>query len=199
MKEKAGRSKSKQTVRQGFLAVRTSLDPGERNKANRQIFKRLIAHPAFLKAQRIGAYMSFGTEVSTRGIPEICWKKEKTIAVPVTARWLKKTFFSEIALEDPMITSELGTLEPPRSAWKPVAAKDLDLIIVPGVAFDKSGHRVGYGGGVFDRLLASAPQAVRIGLGFECQITTRLPSQKLDEPLDFLITEERVLRWPRKR
>ena len=199
MREKVGGSKSKETVRQGFLAVRTSIDPGERSKANRQILKRLLSHPAFLKAQRIGAYMSFGTEVSTKGIPEACWKKEKMIAVPVTARWLKKTFFSEITLEDPMITSELGTLEPPRSVWRPVAPKDLDIIIVPGVAFDESGHRVGYGGGVFDRLLASAPQAVRIGLGYECQIAPRLPSQRLDEPLDFLVTEKRILHWKRKR
>jgi 5-formyltetrahydrofolate cyclo-ligase len=189
----------KKSLRRRFLALRAEIDPEARDKADRQILKRLLLHPSFKRAARIGTYLSCGSEVSTKGLPEICWKMRKTIAVPVTARWLKKTFFSEISSDDPLITSELGTLEPPRSAWRPIAPKNLDLIIVPGVAFDESGHRVGYGAGVFDRLLAAAPQAIRLGLAFERQITPRLPRFTFDQPLDFLVTEKRTLRWNRKR
>jgi 5-formyltetrahydrofolate cyclo-ligase len=98
-----------------------------------------------------------------------------------------------------LITSELGTPEPARSAWKPAPAKTLDLIVVPGIAFDEDGYRLGYGGGVFDRLLTKAPKAVRVALGYERQLVPHLPRHQYDQQLDFLITERRVLRWPRKR
>jgi 5-formyltetrahydrofolate cyclo-ligase len=195
----APKKPGKEVIRKTSLAIRKALTSREQERLSRKILKKLLKLSAFKKAERVGTYLSFGSEVSTSEIPGVCWKSGKVAAVPVTARGIRKTFFSEIRPKDPFTFSELGTSEPPRSVWRVIPTQSLDVIIVPGIAFDHAGYRVGYGGGVFDRLLESTPRTTRVGLAFECQLASRLPRNSKDQQLDFLITERRILRWRRKR
>lgn len=74
----------------------------------------------------------------------------------------------------------------------------IDVAIIPGAVFDRCGHRLGYGGGFYDRFLARmAPQATRIGLAFSCQVVDQIPSLPHDVPMDLVITEQEVLTWSR--
>jgi 5-formyltetrahydrofolate cyclo-ligase len=86
----------------------------------------------------------------------------------------------------------MGIWQPPQD--HPVGAEQLDLLIVPGVGFDRTGHRLGYGGGFYDHYLEHYP-GWTIGLGFDCQLVDALPRQPHDHPIRMLITEKGVLRF----
>ncbi len=190
---------TKEALRQRSLKFRNGIAPRERKKRSLKILHKLLTLEEFKKAKRVATYLSFGSEVSTLKLPGLCWKLGKTVVVPVTARGLEKTFLSELKAHDRLKKSRWGIPEPSRKNWRPVALKSLNLIVIPGVAFDRLGHRLGYGGGVFDRLLKSAPRAVRVGLAFEPQLVSRLPRGLHDERLDVLLTERRTLRWRRNK
>ena len=74
-----------------------------------------------------------------------------------------------------------------------VSYKSIDAVIVPGVAFDKNGYRIGFGFGHYDKFLKKTPHAVKIGLAFEFQIVDSVPKEEHDVPVDFIITEKRVI------
>lgn len=75
--------------------------------------------------------------------------------------------------------------------------EEVDLLVVPGVAFDDSGHRLGQGGGFYDRLLAREPRPFAVGLAYELQVVDRVPRDPHDMQVDAVITERRTLRFPR--
>jgi 5-formyltetrahydrofolate cyclo-ligase len=88
----------------------------------------------------------------------------------------------------------MGIPEPDETC-PPVPLEEVDCIIVPAVAWDEKGCRVGYGGGFYDRLLAMAGQTPKIGIGFECQVIKEVPRAEHDLPVDLLVTENRILRF----
>jgi 5-formyltetrahydrofolate cyclo-ligase len=85
-------------------------------------------------------------------------------------------------------------LEPKPECACPVEPDLIDLVVVPGTAFDPHGGRLGYGLGYYDRLLADMPLAVRVALAFECQMLPEVTREPHDLPVDIILTEERVLR-----
>ena len=86
-----------------------------------------------------------------------------------------------------------GILEPRIEKIRKTNVEDLELIIVPGIAFDKNGNRLGHGKGYYDRILGKT-NATKIGLAFEFQIVGKIPTNENDKPVDIIITEERVIR-----
>ncbi len=86
-----------------------------------------------------------------------------------------------------------GILEPRTEKIRKTRVEDIDLIIVPGVAFDKKGNRIGHGKGYYDRLLDKT-NATKIGLAFEFQLLKEIPTDKHDLPIDILITEKRIIK-----
>jgi 5-formyltetrahydrofolate cyclo-ligase len=91
-----------------------------------------------------------------------------------------------------------GVREPRSSGRRPARVERLDAAIVPGVAFDRRGHRLGYGGGHFDRLLARLrPAAVAVGVAFDTQLVEEIPTEPWDRAVDFVVTESGLLRCRR--
>jgi len=87
----------------------------------------------------------------------------------------------------------------PRPHCRPVPLGEIDAVIVPAAVWGEDGYRIGYGGGYYDRFLDRLPSAVRIGFGFEMQVVPEVPRSDNDLPVDILVTDARVRRFPRAR
>jgi 5-formyltetrahydrofolate cyclo-ligase len=133
----------------------------------------------------VGAYYSIGTEVRTEGVLEAARKMGKSVSLPRLSG--EKISFFEFSDETDLVPGEFGILEPnPRSA-----ATIPEVLVVPGIAFDSRGYRLGYGKGYYDRYLSEFP-TYSIGLAFSIQIVDKIPNTDHDVPLNALATEKGI-------
>ncbi len=143
--------------------------------------------PEFINAETIAFYVSFSKEVFTHSmIKELLGKKR--ILVPKVVKG--KITFYEINNFNELKPGKFNILEP--IASKKADYSEINLIIVPGIAFDKFGHRIGYGFGMYDVLLRSI-KCRKIGLAFNSQIVDKIPKEKFDVAVDKIITEKEVI------
>ncbi|MFH1641393.1 MAG: 5-formyltetrahydrofolate cyclo-ligase [Nanoarchaeota archaeon] len=172
----------KSRIRKEILCKRTA------DKAKSELIKqKLLSLGEYKKARKIMAYVSFGTEVDTHSIIKEALK-EKIVAVPKIKGWemipCRIDDFSELNFKN-----RYGILEPDDFKKK---MDDVDLVIVPGVAFDKEGNRIGYGGGYYDTFLKNS-KAKKIGIAFDMQIVDKIPAEKHDIKVDKIVTESTIL------
>lgn len=162
---------------------------------NSAIIKKILFETnEFKLAQNIMFYVSFKSEVVTYDMIRESLQKGKRIFVPITKLKEKKLIISEIKdFDKELELSTYGILEPKEEFQKIYNLNLLNLIVVPGVAFDLKGNRIGYGGGYYDKFLRSiSPKVYKIGLCFECQIVKNIPVSLYDEKVTILITEKGV-------
>ncbi|PWA13325.1 5-formyltetrahydrofolate cyclo-ligase [Pueribacillus theae] len=155
----------------------------------KKIQDRLFQDCLWHEANTIGLTVSVNREIDTKKIIEEAWKLGKQTAVPKCS---PDSFEMEFYLFDSFSQIERGFCnleEPVVEKTRAIAEKDLDLLIVPGLAFDKNGYRIGYGGGFFDRYLQKYPNET-ISLSFECQLIPHVPRDRYDKPVNQLITEK---------
>ena len=124
-----------------------------------------------------------------------CLARGKRVAVPLVNAL--ENAMVPLLIKDPekdLAPGYYGIPEPdPRKSLR-VDAREIDAAVIPGSVFDVRGGRLGYGGGYYDRFLVyDAPRAKRVGLAFEMQLVERVPVQPHDQPLDILVTEERIV------
>jgi 5-formyltetrahydrofolate cyclo-ligase len=149
-----------------------------RNKKSQIIKKALFRTSVFKKAKIVMFYMSFGGEVDTSDMIKEAKRLGKTVVVPVCG---KNRIIKPSMLKDKgkFLKGPYGILEPVLK--KPISLKSLNLVIVPGLAFDKKGNRLGRGKGYYDRFLARLPRNVMsIGLAFHFQILPFIPTTPTD-------------------
>jgi len=184
---------SKQDLRRKLLQARgATVDRATRSE---RIWSLIRQQPCYRSAQSILYYVSVRSEVDTRTGIELGWQAEKRVAVPFCKGDHLVLF--RIQNWEELTTGHFRVPEPhPTLRNVPerhVAPRELDLLFVPGVAFDPQGGRLGYGKGYFDRLLAStSAHALRIGLAFESQMVANVPTEPHDVPMDWVITEQAV-------
>ena len=185
---------SKAAIRKLFTAKRENLTPVERQEKSLLIAERLFSVNEFRKAKICLLYASFRNEVDTYNLIPIILKKEKRLAFPVIDQKSKGLLLCEIknGIED-LIISTYGIKEPRLERGGLVSVDEIDLFLVPGVAFDLSGTRLGFGGGYYDRLLAKARKKPILALAYEIQITANLPCEPFDIKMKKIITESRVI------
>jgi 5-formyltetrahydrofolate cyclo-ligase len=135
-------------------------------------------------------YVSLPHEVQTWRMMEAMLSRGKRVVVPVTQPGTKRLTLSEV--RDPaseLAEGAFGVWEPLPLARRPVRMRDLDLVLVPGLAFDRRGHRLGHGHGYFDRFLARLPKTTpTVGLAFRFQFLDRLPTAAHDHPVQTILT-----------
>ena len=156
--------------------------------SNRGIYENFISMPEFINAKSIFAYISEKREPDTIKIIEKALEMGKTVALPVSYEggvMVPKVVKSLEGLE----VGLYGILAPSENA-PTLSENEVDLIIVPAVTFNKSGYRLGRGGGYYDRFLSKAT-ALSVGLGRE-KLICDVPLEKHDMPVKYLVTEERV-------
>lgn len=185
-------TKPKHLLRQQILQQLRQIPPTARRAKSERIARKLRRLPLYRKARVILCYSAIDGEVETGPILKEAIADGKRVAVPVTLAKEKRLIAVEIKHPDRDLTSRgaFGILEPTRSASRQMDPRKLDLAIVPGVAFDARGRRLGRGGGYFDRFLARVPaSAARVGLAFKFQMLRRIPWETHDQPVDKVITD----------
>lgn len=181
----------KKEIRRKMKAMRSMLSEIEKESAAAQVFQRLEATAAFQMADRILMYHSLPDELPTVSFLRK-WKDLKKFFLPrVNGVNLDILPYDESRLE-------LGSfhIEEPQGE-ETVSPDDIELIVVPAVAYDRSGTRLGRGKGFYDRLLATTG-ATRIGVGYEFQLFDSLPSEEHDVPMDMVITQHTTIRVRRR-
>ena len=183
---------SKQEIRARALALRGAL--GDREARSREICRRFVALPEFDGAATVFLYVHVRDEVQTAELVDRLLASDKQLVVPYCEGKLLRLFRLESL--DELVEGYYGLFEPRaalRGDARLVPPEALDLLGVPGVAFDRRGGRVGHGRAYFDRLLPSLrPGAVAAGLAYQCQVFPRVPMDAHDVYLDRVITEEAV-------
>jgi 5-formyltetrahydrofolate cyclo-ligase len=141
----------------------------------------------------VGVYASMRSELRTAPLVEMLLARGTAVAFPrVVPGQLRLEFHRVGALAD--LEPGCFSIPEPTSAAPIVPVTNIDLFVVPGIAFDASGNRLGWGAGHYDVTLAAHTRALRVGFCFECQVVDVVPSTSTDLPMDLVVTEQRVLR-----
>lgn len=164
----------------------------ERPRRSGAVVQRILNLPEYEAAALVSAFVGVGTEVDTLPLIETALARGKRVAVPwVDGRVLR--LFDLVRVGD-LAPAPFGLLEPPpdlrADASREVTPAEVDLFVVPGVAFDRAGGRLGHGRGYYDGLLARARAGVPfVAAAFECQLVERVPMSPRDVPIDMVATE----------
>lgn len=194
----------KKDIRDNVLKLRATLSTSERLEKSRQIFARIFLLPEFVAAEEVFAYVSYGSEVETIHFMEEMWRLNKQVLLPKVEG--KKLQFYYIQNAGQLKLGYKGIMEPdtdqPLQCFmignQGASHSTLQrIMIMPGVAFDKDGFRMGYGGGFYDRFLAELDsisiEMLRIQVAFDVQeVSTTLPEHH-DKMPHKIITESREL------
>lgn len=178
-------------LRRTLLLCRNKMTPVIWQTASRLAQLRLMALEVFFEAAAIGLYAPIRNEVDTALIFDEARRVGKRVFYPRVCN--DEMLFHEVAHADGLEQGAFGILEPCATGegFPPDAA---DLIVVPGVAFDSSGHRVGFGKGYYDRFLARLRRPVTlVGLCHDFQLLERVPSEGHDIRMQYIVTEQRVV------
>ncbi len=165
------------------LSSETLQDYSERIEA------ALYNHPKWVKAKTIGVTVSRGNEVSTHQIIKKAWAEDKRVTVPKCVPLTKALDFRELRHFDQLESVYYGLMEPDPEKTASIDKSHIDLIIVPGIAYDPLGFRIGYGGGYYDRFLADYRGDV-LAVAYSEQMIQRVPEEIHDKPVQTIITPD---------
>ncbi|MBE0478478.1 5-formyltetrahydrofolate cyclo-ligase [Candidatus Aerophobetes bacterium] len=186
----------KKVTRRSALHTRRSLSSEQIEEKSEKIRENLFKIPVFKRSNMILFYISLPEEVQTYRMIADSLKVGKRVAVPVVDLVKKEIIPFEI--KNPQVKLESGPFdvpEPVNDERYPLSLKEIELVIVPGVAFDAQGGRVGFGGGFYDRFLEKlSSRVIPVALAFECQIVDKVPCDEHDMAVDYIITEKKIVR-----
>lgn len=182
----------KRSIRSHYLAERKARPSHICADSSLEIQKRFLFSNLFRDARCLALYSAIHNEVSTDEIVGEALGEGKSVVFPrVTGDTLE---FVMIESPADLVTGAFGVKEPNGRTLVPV--QKLDLVVVPGVAFDQRGHRLGYGRGYYDRALAECPShCMKVGFAYDFQLVEELPATEYDETLSVLITESRTINF----
>ena len=185
----------KSQIRQSAFVRRDALSKDERSKKSTAIMERLFDFANFLEARLVLFYMSYGSEVDTEPMVRKALELEKIVALPlVDAKQREIVPFKIDNLDSDIRPGYRGIREPIPEQCKQIPIQYVNLAIIPGVAFDERGGRIGHGMGVYDRFIPKLDITTRkVALAFECQIVPQIPMEPHDRYTDIIITEERII------
>jgi len=186
MKSRIGVEKNQ--LRRQILAQRKNLDPALARKWSAWVQMHFLGAQCYLLARKIALYASFDKEVDTRLVFERARKEGKELYFP-RITFPGQMVFKRVEKYEEMIPNRWGILEPKDSAPQ-ILLEGLDLIVVPGVAFDRRGYRLGFGGGYYDRILSRLDShTITVGFAYGFQIKERIPVDENDQRVKRLVCE----------
>jgi 5-formyltetrahydrofolate cyclo-ligase len=186
---------AKVALRRTVLARRDALDPASRARLSRSALARLRALDAFRAARAVLGFASFGSELETRPFLEEVLASGRTLVLPRVDREARRLVLFRVGrLETDLRPGVWGIPEPDPARCGPAAPAEIDFIVMPGVAFDPDGGRLGYGAGYYDRLLASWPSRLPslVAVAFALQIVPAVPVVAGDHRVDLVVTDSRT-------
>lgn len=188
----------KQQLRQQIRTQLTALTPQQRIDLSHKACKNLVDTEEFRAAHIVMAFLSMPHEIETAPFILYAWQHNKTIAVPKIS-WQQRHMIAVVinSLETGIATDAGGLRNPVTGI--PVPIEDIDLIVTPGLAFDKKGNRLGRGGSYYDRFFANDKlRATKCAFAFSEQIVSDVPVTEKDKPVDMIVTEKEVIYFNKK-
>lgn len=186
----ANEKTAKRDLRALMLERRRSFSREELLDAGRRAAARLVESPLWRAARSVALYRSLPDEFPTDPLARAAWLEDKTVLFPkIVDQKARKMIFYLCRGENDLVPGPFGISEPAGDEERAP-----DLVILPGLAFDRRGARLGYGGGYYDRWLGSlAERPPLVGLCHDFQILTRVPTDALDIPVNYLLTPSGLL------
>ncbi|MBT8484653.1 MAG: 5-formyltetrahydrofolate cyclo-ligase [Phycisphaerales bacterium] len=191
---------SKRGVRAEMRAALAAMSDDERRDASSAATAKLIALDEFRAASTVMLYMPLAGEVDTTHVAIRVFQLGKTVCVP-KVDWARRDMYAiEVnSLDDHYMETDDHGIRIPR-AGRPIVPRSIDLVVVPGLAFDTYGRRLGRGGGFYDRFLSRLRRsATTVGLAFDRQVVDEVPVQEHDVSVDAIVTERRATYTRRSR
>ena len=176
---------NKKELRKEIGAKKAALSEAEIERRSAVLSERLFATAQYRDCKSLYAYLSFNQEVRTNPIIERAWADGKRVAVPKVIG--KEMVFIWLDSYDQLGPGYYGITEPVENG--PVADDVTALVLMPGLAFDPEGHRIGYGGGFYDRFLEAEPDHPLVALCYDFQMLPHLDVEAHDIPVDVVITD----------
>jgi len=187
----------KQALRQRIIAARDELTPTLQARLSNEIVRQLCSLAAYRTAQTVLGYLNFGSELQSELWVQQALADSKRVLLPrVNKAGRHLDLFEIVDLSSDVAPGAYGIREPiPERCRHFDAPGEIDLILMPGVAFDRAGGRLGYGGGFFDKLLAHLPRRpILIAGAFALQVIDEIPQESTDRKVDWLVTEHETIR-----
>lgn len=182
-----------------MLAKRAALTVEAVALASQAAAARLLALPAYRTAREVAAYLPVKNEVDAAIIAGQALADGKRLLLPRCRDDAPGLLdFGCVTCLSDVVPGRFGILEPREAACRPPGAFAPDLILVPGLAFDGLGRRLGFGGGYYDRLLALPvmARAFSVGLAFDFQLVAALPADPWDRPVNAVVTDRQTILTP---
>ena len=184
----------KEALRKELLAKREKYTPEQTDEISDAIFRKIEELDCFKKAACILIYVTFGTELNTIPFLRRCIEYGKKTLTPICHKDRSMTLALTSSFPEGFEKTPYGILEIPADKAQAVSEEELDLIIVPGLAFTLEGDRLGYGGGYYDRLFSKIPdKTVKLCPSFDDFIIKEIPVSEYDRKVDIIITENRSI------
>lgn len=183
---------TKAEIRKRILEIRKALTSEKVAAKSEAILQKVLKTPEYMEADNILLYADYNHEVMTRGIFEDAIMRKKRVYFPKSDKLTNTMHFYQTVSVKQLEKGFMGIPEPKENmqlCYKFNPDEDT-LVILPGVAFDTRGFRLGYGKGFYDKFLSNKRQLSTMALAFACQIVEELPSEEHDIKMDKIVTEE---------
>lgn len=183
----------KTEIRSTILKKRHNMLFPEVLEKSERIKEQVFHMDEFKDAKTILFYVSYDNEVYTHEMIKESLEIKKQVIVPKTNMNNHTILCSALAKWDDLAAGAYNILEPRQECLKEISPESIDLIVIPGIAFDCQGNRIGHGMGYYDRLLKKKSNAHCLGLAFEFQIVEKISSEKHDVQVKKIVTEKRII------
>lgn len=187
----------KQALRQRIIAARDNLTPSLRMHSSKHIVDQICSLAIYKTARTVLGYLNFGSELVSEMWIRQAQTDGKQVLLPRVNKASKRLELFEVKfLDSDVAAGAYGIREPIAERCERFEALgEIELILMPGVAFDREGGRLGYGGGYFDKLLAHLPHRPALIAGaFAMQVVAEIPQESTDHKIDWLVTENETIR-----
>jgi len=183
---------AKKSCRRESMLAREALSENERATKSAEIWRNFLAVPELETHHHLLLYAHHGSEVQTIGLVEECLRSGREVSLPVVLSVSPHLELRRVTDVNRLARGAFGIMVPPDTE-PAIAYEEIDIVVLPGLGFDREGWRVGYGGGFYDRLLSQS-HAMTVGFAFDCQILPSVPTECHDERLNMIVTENEVIR-----
>lgn len=189
-------AKTKRAIRKTIIQKREALGDLEKDEKSLSIAQRLFGMDEFKKSKIVFCFLSTSLEVQTERIIRESLRLGKQVLVPLLDLGGENLQASRIlSMDVDFVMGEYDVRQPAPKFRDIVPFSNIDFVVVPGLAFDSFGNRIGYGGGFYDKFFKKITRDVsRVAVSYDFQLFNLVPHSDLDEPVHFLITETKTLR-----